>query len=43
MIFRSDGMLIQVRKFWRIKYFFRWFHNYKMVKEKEEEPRNTSD
>jgi integrase/recombinase XerD len=27
---------------WRIKYFFRWFHNYKMVKE-EEEPRNTSD
>jgi len=28
---------------WRIKYFFRWFHNYKLVIEKAGEPTNTSD
>ncbi|MDP9306408.1 MAG: hypothetical protein M3O68_08715, partial [Thermoproteota archaeon] len=28
---------------WRIKYFFRWFHNYKMVKDKQEEPKIASD
>jgi len=28
---------------WRIKYFFRWFHNYKLVKEKGDEPSNSSD
>jgi integrase len=28
---------------WRIKYFFRWFHNHKLVKERAEEPSNTSD
>lgn len=28
---------------WRIKYFLRWFHNYKMVKENGQEPKNTSD
>lgn len=28
---------------WRIKYFFRWFQNYKIVKEKGQEPKNTSD
>jgi integrase/recombinase XerD len=28
---------------WRIKYFFRWFHNYKIVKEKGEEPTVSSD
>jgi hypothetical protein len=28
---------------WRIKYFFRWFHNYKLVKERAEEPTNISD
>jgi hypothetical protein len=26
----------------RINYFFRWFHNYKLVKERAEEPSNTS-
>ena len=28
---------------WRIKYFYRWFHNYKMVKDNHEEPRIVSD
>lgn len=28
---------------WRIKYFFRWLHNYKVVKEKGNEPSSTSD
>jgi peptidoglycan/xylan/chitin deacetylase (PgdA/CDA1 family) len=28
---------------WRIKYFFRWFHSYKLVKERAEEPSNTSN
>ena len=28
---------------WRIKYFFRWFYNHKLVKEKEKEPANNSD
>ena len=28
---------------WRIKYFFRWFHNHKLVKEKGNEPSNSSD
>ena len=28
---------------WRIKYFFRWFYNYKIVKEKGEEPTSSSD
>jgi hypothetical protein len=28
---------------WRIKYFFRWFHNYKIVKEKVNESANTSE
>jgi integrase/recombinase XerD len=28
---------------WRIKYFFRWFYNYKQVKEKGDEPSNNSD
>jgi hypothetical protein len=28
---------------WRIKYFFRWFHNYKLVMEKGDEPSNNAD
>jgi len=28
---------------WRIKYFFRWLHNYKLIKEKGNEPSNVSD
>ena len=28
---------------WRIKYLFRWLHNYKLVKEKGEEPLTVSD
>lgn len=28
---------------WRIKYFFRWFYNFKLVKEKSEEPADISD
>jgi integrase/recombinase XerD len=28
---------------WRIKYFFRWLHNYKIVKDKGNEPANTSE
>ena len=28
---------------WRIKYFFRWFYNYKIVKEKGEEPTSSPD
>jgi integrase len=28
---------------WRIKYFFRWLYNYKLVKDKQEEPKNISD
>ena len=28
---------------WRIKYFFRWFHNYKLIEEKGDEPSNASD
>lgn len=28
---------------WRIKYFCRWFHNYKLVKEKGEEPAEVAD
>ncbi len=28
---------------WRIKYFFRWFHNCKLVKERGDEPSNNSD
>ncbi|HXV89022.1 MAG TPA: hypothetical protein VD710_08025 [Nitrososphaeraceae archaeon] len=28
---------------WRIKYFFRWLHNHKIVKEKGNEPANTSE
>jgi integrase/recombinase XerD len=28
---------------WRIKYFFRWLYNYRIVKDKGEEPTNNSD
>ena len=28
---------------WRLKYFFRWFHNYKIAKDKQQEPRNNSE
>lgn len=28
---------------WRIKYFLRWFHNYKLVKERGQEPADLSD
>lgn len=28
---------------WRIKYFFRWFHNYKVIKEKGNEPLDPSE
>ena len=28
---------------WRIKYLFRWLHNYKVVKERGEEPLSVSD
>lgn len=25
---------------WRLKYFYKWFHNYKIAKDKQQEPRN---
>ena len=28
---------------WRIKYFYRWFYNYKLAKQNGEEPENPSD